>query len=104
MAAKRLGLTIAVSSKYFKTGPEIIRLAVILNIRFPPSLWYVEDLSHERGINIGHETVRYWRNRFGQVSAADIQRKRVQRLRAFPKWKWHVDEIFVKANGQRHYL
>ena len=36
--------------------------------------------------------------------AAEIRRKRVQQLRAFSKWKWHVDEVFVKVNGKRHYL
>ncbi|WP_170482897.1 IS6 family transposase [Ruegeria arenilitoris] len=90
--------------KYFKTSPEIIRLAVMLYIRFPLSLRNVEDLLHERGIDVSHETVRYWWNRFGPMFAAEIRRKRVQQLRAFSKWKWHVDEVFVKVNGKRHYL
>ncbi|WP_109311217.1 IS6 family transposase [Ruegeria sp. AU67] len=89
---------------YFKTNPEIIRLAVMLYIRFPLSLRNVEDLLHERGIDVSHETVRYWWNRFGPMFAAEIRRKRVQQLRAFSKWKWHVDEVFVKVNGKRHYL
>ncbi len=50
---------------YFKTSPEIIRLAVMLYIRFPLSLRNVEDLLHERGIEISHETVRYWWTKFG---------------------------------------
>ena len=45
--------------RYFKTSPEIIRLAVMLYIRFPLSLRNVEDLLHERGIEISHETVRF---------------------------------------------
>lgn len=45
--------------RYFKTSPVIIRLAVMLYIRFPLSLRNVEDLLHERGIEICHETVRY---------------------------------------------
>ncbi len=92
------------SFKYFKTSPEIIRLAVMLYIRFPLSLRNVEDLLHERGIDVSHETVRYWWNRFGPMFASEIRRKRVQKLRAFSKWKWHVDEVFVKVNGKRHYL
>ena len=36
--------------------------------------------------------------------ASEIRRKRVQKLRAFSKWQWHVDEVFVKINGERHYL
>ena len=43
--------------RYFKTSPEIIRLAVMLYIRFPLSLRNVEDLLHERGIDVSHETV-----------------------------------------------
>ena len=55
--------------RYFKTSPEIIRLAVMLYVRFPLSLRNVEDLLHERGIEISHETVRFWWNRFGPISA-----------------------------------
>ena len=36
--------------RYFKTSPEIIRLAVMMYVRFPLSLRNVEDLLHERGI------------------------------------------------------
>ncbi len=36
--------------------------------------------------------------------AAEIRRKRFQQLRAFSKWEWHVNEVFVKVNGKRHYL
>ena len=43
----------------FKTSPEIIRLAVMMYIRFPLSLRNVEDRLLERGIDICHETVRY---------------------------------------------
>jgi len=44
------------SFRYFKTSPEIIRLAVMMYVRFPLSLRQVEDLLHERGIDICHET------------------------------------------------
>ena len=90
--------------KYFKSSPEIIRLAVMLYVRFPLSLRNVEDLLHERGIDVSYETVRYWWNRFGPMFASEIRRKRVQKLRAFSKWQWHVDEVFVKIKGERHYL
>ena len=40
--------------RYFRTSPEIIRLAVMLYVRFPLSLRNVEDLLHERGIEIVH--------------------------------------------------
>ena len=56
--------------RYFNSSPEVIRLAVMLYVRYPLSLRQVEDLLCERGIDICHETVRYWWNRFGPVFAA----------------------------------
>ena len=53
--------------RYFKTSPGIIRLAVLLYVRYPLSLRNVEDLLHERGIEINHGTVRFWWNRFGPM-------------------------------------
>jgi putative transposase len=90
--------------RYFKTSPEIIRLAVMLYVRFPLSLRNVEDLLHERGIDVSHETVRFWWNRFGPMFAAEIRRNRASRMRAHSNWRWHLDEVFVKINGETHYL
>ena len=90
--------------RYFKTSPEIIRLAVMMYVRYPLSLRNVEDLLHERGIDISHETVRFWWNRFGPLFAAEIRRNRVSKMRAYSKWQWHLDEVFVKINGETHYL
>ena len=90
--------------RYFKTSPEVIRLAVMMYVRFPLSLRNVEDLLHERGIDISHETIRYWWNRFGPMFASNIRRKRVQRLRSYSNWQWHLDEMYVKINGEIHYL
>ena len=59
---------------------------------------------HERGIDISHETVRYWWNRFGPMFAAEVRRNRVQQMRAYSNWRWHLDEVFVKINGETHYL
>jgi putative transposase len=90
--------------RYFKTSPEIIRLAVMLYVRYPLSLRNVEDLLHERGIDITHETVRFWWNRFGTISAAEIRCSRVKAMRSFRHRRWHLDEVFVKINGVKHYL
>ena len=90
--------------RYFNSSPEVIRLAVMMYVRFPLSLRQVEDLLHERGINICHETVRFWWNRFGPTFAAEIRKKRSATLRAVPQWRWHLDEVFVKINGEMHYL
>jgi putative transposase len=90
--------------RYFKMSPEIIRLAVMMYVRFPLSLRNVEDLLHERGIDISHETVRFWWNRFGPMFVAEIRRRRVDRMRSGTHWQWHLDEVFVKINGETHYL
>jgi len=90
--------------KYFQSSPEIIRLAVMIYVRFPLSLRSVEDLLHERGIDVSHGTVRCWWNRFGPMFAAEIRRERVQQLQSYSNWQWHLDEIFLKINGETHYL
>lgn len=90
--------------RYFKTSPEVIQLAVMMYIRFPLSLRNVEDLLHERGIDICHETVRYWWNRFGPLFAKGIRMKRSVSGQHYSSWRWHEDEVFVKINGETHYL
>ena len=90
--------------RYFNSSPEVIRLVVMMYVRFPLSLRNVEDLLAERGVDICHETVRFWWNRFGPMFAADIKRQRISRMRGYPQWRWHLDEVFVKINGEHHYL
>ena len=89
--------------RYFKTSPEIIRLAVMLYVRFPLSLRNVEDLLHERGVDVSHETVRFWWHRFGPMFAAEIKKRRIEGMKS-SYWRWHLDEVFVKINGERLYL
>src|ERR1700756_3811366 len=90
--------------RYFNSSPEIIRLVVMMYVRYPLSLRDVEDLLAERGIDISHETVRLWWNRFGPMFAAEIRKKRVNRMRAHTHRRWHLDEVYVKINGEMHYL
>jgi putative transposase len=84
--------------RYFNSSPEVIGLAVLLYVKYPLSLRNVEDVLHERGIDISHETVRYWWNRFGPLFASDIRRQRVSRMRGFRQWRWHPDEMFAHAD------
>ena len=79
-------------------------MVVMLYVRFPLSLRNVEDLLFERGIDLCHETVRLWWNRFGPMFAADIRRRRISRMRGFRHWRWHLDEMYVKLNGEMVYL
>ena len=89
--------------RYFNSSPEVIRLTVMMYIRYPLSLRQVEDILHERGINLCYETVRFWWNRFGPMFAAEIRKGRI-RNRTFSNWRWHLDEVFVRINGKMHYL
>ena len=90
--------------RYFNSSPEVIRLVVMMYVRYPLSLRNVEDLLAERGIDISHETVRFWWNRFGPLFAAEIRKRRVTNMRGYPQWRWHLDEVFVKVNGKLCYL
>ena len=89
--------------RYFNSSPEVIRLAVMMCIRYPLSLRQVEDLLSERGLDIRHETVRFWWNRFGPMFAAEIRKRRVD-SRSYSQWRWHLDEVFVRINGETRYL
>ena len=77
---------------------------MLMYVRFPISLRNVEDLLAERGVDLCHETVRSWWNRFSPLFAADIRRQRISAVRGFRHWRWHLDEVFVKINGEMHYL
>jgi putative transposase len=81
----------------------VIRLVVMMYIRYPLSLRQVEDILFERGIDICHETVRFWWNRFGPMFANEIRKHRIQ-TRSYSQWRWHLDEVFVQINGETHYL
>ena len=75
----------------------------MMYIRYPLSLRQVEDLLVERGIDVYHETVRSWWSRFGPLFAGEIRRRRVDR-RNWSNWRWHLDEVFVRINGETYYL
>ena len=90
--------------RYFRTSPVIIGLAVMMYVRFPLWLRNVEDLLHERGIDVGNEAVRFRWLRFGPMLAAEIRRKRAETMRSANRCRWHLDEVFVKINGEMHYL
>ena len=75
----------------------------MMYIRYPLSLRQVEDVLFERGIDICHETVRFWWNRFGPLFAAEIRKRRVHH-QLYSNRRWHLDEVFVRINGKMHYL
>lgn len=89
--------------KYFKSSPEIIRFAVKLRIHYGLSLRQCEDMLAERGIDVSYEAIRYWVWKFGPLLAAKIRKRRIKRGFG-SRWRWHIDEVFVKINGELHYL
>ena len=81
----------------------MIRLTVMMFVRYPLSLTQVEDLLFERGIDICHESVRLWWNRVGPMFVAEIRRCRLHDA-SYSRSRWHLDEVFVKINGEMYYL
>lgn len=96
--AWHLGMTTRSPLRYFRTSPKIIRLAVMMYVRFPLSQRNVEDILHERGIDISYETVRFWWHRFGPLFASEIRKRRVSGMRS-SRWRWHFDEVFVRSTA-----
>lgn len=89
----------AASYKGHRFPTEIISHAVWLYFRFSLSYRDVEELLAARGINVTYETIRKWCLKFGQAYANQLRRQRPQ-----PGTKWHLDEVFIKINGETHYL
>ena len=77
----------------------IIEHCVWLCFRFPLSFREVEELMLERGVVVTYETIRRWRDKFGQVYANGLRRRRPR-----PGDKWHLDEVFIRINGEQRYL
>ncbi|SPF04031.1 hypothetical protein SMA5143A_4828 [Streptomyces sp. MA5143a] len=51
------------------------------------------------GIVVSYETVRRWCAKFGQRYAGALRRRQPR-----PGDKWHLDEVFIKINGEQRYL
>jgi len=85
-------------SRYYahRFPPEIISDAVWVYHRFCLSLRDVEDLLAQRGIIVSYETIRIWCQKFGPAYARKLKR-RLGRLSDV----WHLDEVFIRINGQQ---
>jgi putative transposase len=67
--------------RYFNSSPEVIRLVVMMYVKYPLTLRNVEDLLAERGLDLCHETVRFWWNRFDPIFTAEILQNECSRRR-----------------------
>ncbi len=90
--------------RYFNSSPEVIRLTVMMHVRYPLSLRQVEDVLFERGIDICHETVRFWWNRSGPIFAAKVRKRRIHDHRCCSQWRLPPDEVFARINDETPYL
>ena len=85
--------------KHHRFPAETISHGVWLYFRFCLSYRDVEELLFARGIIVTYEAIRKWCRKCGQSYANELRRRRPQ-----PGDKWHLDEVFLSINGQRHYL
>jgi putative transposase len=79
--------------------PDIISYAVWLYYRFNLSHRDIEDLLAERGVIVTRESIRLWCIKFGAIYA-----RRLKRWHGDYGDTFYIDEVFVKIQGQQHYL
>lgn len=85
--------------KRHRFPPDIISYAVWLYYRFNLSHRDIEDLLAERGITVTREAIRLWCIKFGALYTRRLKRKH----RGYGD-TFFIDEVFVKINGNQHYL
>ena len=90
--------------RYFKTSPEIIRLAVMMYVRFHCRYAMSRTFLHERGIEVSQRRSGSGGTGSARSSPPRSARSGMDRMRAFSGWRWHLDEMFVKINGEGPYL
>jgi putative transposase len=83
----------------YRFPPQIIGHGVWLYHRFTLSFRDVEELLAKRGVIVSYETIRQWCRKFGPECPRKLKRRQ-GRLGDI----WHLDEVFVKIGGERHYL
>ena len=91
--------TNSINYRGYRFPPEIISHGVWLYHRFCLSFRDVEELLAKRGTIVSYETIRQWCRKFGPEYARKLKRRQ-GRLGDI----WHLDEVFVKIRGERHYL
>jgi putative transposase len=79
---------------------DVISQVVWLYFRFSISYREVEEMMAWRGVQLSYETVREWCDKFGPYFAEELRRRNKRKLGS----KWHLDEVFLKIKGVRHYL
>ena len=78
---------------------SIIQHAVWLYHHFPLSYRDVQELLHQRGIQVSHETLREWCIKFATLFAEGLRHREPRR-----GFRWHMDEVCTTVDGVRHWL
>src|SRR5512132_4193015 len=85
--------------KHYRFPAEIISHGVWLYYRFCLSYRDVEELLCTRGVIVTYEAIRHGCLQFGKADAHQLRRRRPR-----PGDTWHLDEVFLTINGERHDL
>ena len=83
----------------YRFPAEIISYTIWVYHRFCMSFRDVEDLLAQRGVIVSYETIRAWCRKFGPDYAPNLKRRQ-----GCLGDCWHLDEVFIRINGQQHYL
>ena len=83
----------------YRFPAEVIQHAVWLYHLFSLSLRDIELILAERGVVVSYESIRRWCLRFGTEFAAKLRKRRPR-----PGDTWHMDEVYLKINGELFYL
>lgn len=78
---------------------SVIGYALRLYHRFPLSQRDVQELLHERGVQVSHETLRQWNIKFAPLLTEELRHREPRRGS-----RWHLDEVCVKVGGVKHWL
>ncbi len=83
----------------YRFPAEVIHHAIWLYHLFSLSLRDIELILAERGVMVSYESIRRWCLRFGAEFAAKLRKRRPR-----PGNTWHLDEVYLKINGELFYL
>ena len=90
--------------RYFNSSPEVIRLVVMMYVTFPLSLRNVEDLLRARYRHLPRDGAALVEPLRPDVRGRDPQEAPSIKAAPDAHWRWHLDEMYVKINGEMHYL
>ena len=92
-------MTDARAFRGFRFPAEVILWAVRWYLQFPISYRDLERMLADRGVAVDHVTLYRWVQRF----APELEKRLRRHLRPC-RGPWHVDETYVRVDGQWRYL